>query len=447
TAALNGSGTDSDGTITSYLWTKIAGPAAGSISNATNAATTVTGLIQGIYYFELRVTDNDAVFARDTMQVVVNAAANVAPTANAGTNITIIMPVNFVTLNGSGIDSDGTITAYSWSKIAGPAAGTISNAGAAVTTVTGLTQGNYYFALTVTDNDGATAKDSVLVVVNPAPNVAPSVNAGFDGNITLPTNSAVLNGSGTDSDGTITSYFWTKISGPAAGIVSNPTTALSSATGLVQGIYRFELRVTDNNGASARDTMQITVNAALPNQAPTANAGGSISIYLPQDSALLSGSGTDADGIISSYRWRVIEAAGAYTFINANAAATVISNLDQGIYRVELAVTDNNGATAYDTTTIAVGNSRQSMREQYVNVYPNPVSNILTVELENTVTDESLSLALLDSRGTQILRKPVGLNGNGKLETLDMSKYAPGIYFLHIGYSNKKQVVKKVIRM
>ncbi|MEI9958263.1 MAG: hypothetical protein WDM90_18605 [Ferruginibacter sp.] len=34
-----------------------------------------------------------------------------------------------------------------------------------------------------------------------------------DQNITLPTNAVTLNGSGTDTDGTIASYAWVKISG------------------------------------------------------------------------------------------------------------------------------------------------------------------------------------------------------------------------------------------
>jgi len=42
------------------------------------------------------------------------------------------------------------------------------------------------------------------VTVNPAPNKAPTANAGADITITLPTNSTSLNGIGTDIDGTIT---------------------------------------------------------------------------------------------------------------------------------------------------------------------------------------------------------------------------------------------------
>jgi len=68
----------------------------------------------------------------------------------------------------------------------------------------------YQFELTVTDNSGATGKDTMQVTVNPAPNKIPTANAGADITITLPTNSTILNGIGTDIDGTITNYQWTK---------------------------------------------------------------------------------------------------------------------------------------------------------------------------------------------------------------------------------------------
>ena len=54
-----------------------------------------------------------------------------------------------------------------------------------------------------------------------------------------------------------------KISGPAAGVITNAASAITSVTGLVQGIYLFELKVTDNTGATAIDVMQVTVNPAL----------------------------------------------------------------------------------------------------------------------------------------------------------------------------------------
>lgn len=104
------------------------------------------------------------------------APANQAPTANGGTDQSITLPANSVTLNGSGTDSDGTIAAYAWSKVSGGAA-TITTPAAASTTVTGLVEGVYVFRLTVTDNGGLTATDEVTITVNPAestPGTAPT---------------------------------------------------------------------------------------------------------------------------------------------------------------------------------------------------------------------------------------------------------------------------------
>jgi ribosomal protein L14 len=234
------------------------------------------------------------------MQVTVNAAGNQSPTASAGSDQIITLPTNTVSLNGNGTDADGSISSYSWTKISGPSAGAITNAAAAATTVTGLVQGVYKFELNVTDNNGATGRDTMQVTVNAAGNQSPIANAGADQSITLPTNTITLSGSGTDADGSISSYNWTKISGPSTGTITNANSAATTVTGLVQGVYKFELKVTDNNGATGTDTIQVTVNAA-GNQSPTANGGADQSITLPTSTVSLIGSGTDPDGSIAAY--------------------------------------------------------------------------------------------------------------------------------------------------
>lgn len=72
-----------------------------------------------------------------------------------------------VTLDGSASsDSDGTVTAYKWVQISGPATPTF-NATSAKTTVTYTVAGIYKYTLTVTDNQGATNTGAMTVTVLP----------------------------------------------------------------------------------------------------------------------------------------------------------------------------------------------------------------------------------------------------------------------------------------
>ncbi len=353
TVTLNGSGKDSDGTVASYQWTKVSGPSSYTITNASSATTSVKGLITGIYVFRLTVTDNQGATGTDSVTITVNPAANIAPTASAGSSQTITLPTNNITLNGSGKDADGTVASYQWTKVSGPSSYTITNASSATTSVKGLITGIYVFRLTVTDNQGATGTDSVTITVNPAANIAPTATAGSSQSITLPTNSITLNGSGKDSDGTIASYQWTKVSGPSSYTITNASSATTSVKGLITGIYVFRLTVTDNQGATGTDSVTITVNAAA-NIPPTATAGSSQTIILPTNTVTLDGSGKDSDGTIASYQWTKVSGPSSYTITNASSATTSVKGLITGIYVFRLTVTDNQGATGTDSVTITV---------------------------------------------------------------------------------------------
>ena len=106
----------------------------------------------------------------------------------------------------------------------------------------------------------------IPVVVNaapPPPNVLPVANAGGDQSITWPTNSVTLNGTASaDAEGTISSYSWSKVSGPPLFSIGNPNASSTQVTNLMQGVYLFQLIVTDNSGATDVDTVSITVNPA-----------------------------------------------------------------------------------------------------------------------------------------------------------------------------------------
>jgi len=97
-----------------------------------------------------------------------NKDLNKVPTADAGSPKNITLPVNTVTLTGSGSDQDGHIVSYLWSQVSGPSTPTIANPGSASTAINGFTAGSYIFQLQVTDDDGATGVDTVAVTVNPS---------------------------------------------------------------------------------------------------------------------------------------------------------------------------------------------------------------------------------------------------------------------------------------
>src|SRR5690606_38775362 len=133
-------------------------------------------------------------------------------------------------------------------------------------------------------------------------NQAPTANAGANQSITLPENKVTLTGSGQDTDGSIVKYQWTKKSGPVNYQFDKAANATTEVSNLTQGVYVFELIVTDNDGATASSTLPVPVNTE-PNQAPTANAGANQAITSPDNKVTLHGSGEDTDGVIVKYQW------------------------------------------------------------------------------------------------------------------------------------------------
>ncbi len=66
--SLDGSkSSDPDGRISAWLWTKISGPAT-FIIHPVSSKTGVKKLVMGVYKFELTVTDNGGLSAKDVVQ-------------------------------------------------------------------------------------------------------------------------------------------------------------------------------------------------------------------------------------------------------------------------------------------------------------------------------------------------------------------------------------------
>lgn len=357
----------------------------------------------------------------------IDPVPNVAPTVNAGNDQSVTLPAT-PTLTATASDSDGAIAGYSWTKISGGAA-TITSPNAASTTITGLAAGTYIFRCTVTDDDGATAYDEVQLVVTSSGNQSPTVNAGSDQSITLPA-TPTLTATASDPDGTIASYSWTKISGGSATITS-ANTASTTITGVAAGSYVFRCTVTDNNGATASDDVQLTVSSAA-NQLPTVNAGSDQSVALPA-TPTLTATASDADGTIVSYSWRTIS--GSIGKINSPASAsTTVSGLSIGTYIFRCTVKDNNGDSAYDDIQFTVTSSTIAKVASFnfsgsvnsvpgfVNVsgYPHTAVRSGTSPSGIGVNTISTSVYIPNTSVTAVDNMPTPNDGNGYLVPLEV---------------------------
>ena len=194
----------------------------------------------------------------------IGSVANKNPIVSAGADKMLQLPQAKVTLMGSATDSDGTVVSMSWIQLSGPNTAMLSGANTPTLTVSGVIAGSYTFLFSATDDVGGAGSDTVTVTLTEQQlaNVLPTANAGADQTLMLPTNSKTINGSGSDSDGTVASYSWTQVSGPNNATMSGSAKATLTVSGLIEGEYTFMLTVVDNMGAKATDNMILKVNPA-----------------------------------------------------------------------------------------------------------------------------------------------------------------------------------------
>ncbi len=287
-------------------------------------------------------------------------SGNLQPSVNAGPDQTVTLP-SVANVDGTVSDDgqpvpSGALTT-SWSQVGGTGTVTFGDA-AAVDTQASFSNAGVY-TLRLTADDGALSVfDDVVVTANAAGNQLPSVNAGPDQAITLP---SVANLNGTVSDdgqpvppGAVTTS-WSQVSGPGTVTFGDTAAVDTGASFSSAGVYT--LRLTANDGAvSAFDDVVLTVNAA--NQQPSVNAGPDQTITLPSVANL---NGTVSDdgqpvppGAVTT-SWSQVSGPGTVTFGDTAAVDTTASFSAAGVYTLRL--TANDGAASVSDHVVVTANS------------------------------------------------------------------------------------------
>ena len=335
----------SSGNALSYQWAQIDGSTVSLTNDNTNSAQFTAPTQGGNLTFELTVTDQLGL--TDSSQVIISV--NQAPIADAGIDQQVETEAT-VTLDGSGSnDPDGSISSFQWQVVDDSSITLTGASTASPSFLSPATATVIEVELTVTDNQGATATDSVRISVGGSAIAVAGDDeiVNFDDPVTLDGRS-----SADGAASTISSYQWEQQSGSTVSI-SNSTSALAQFTAPnTAGDLVFELTVTDSLGNTATDTITITVN-----DPPTAAISLSTLSNVPAGSPvyLLGTTSDDSDGSIVSYEWQIISGNNISLTNNSSALARFIAGTTGEEYIIRLTVEDNHGATAYSQITLVVG--------------------------------------------------------------------------------------------
>jgi PKD repeat protein len=265
---LVGTGTDPDGTITTFKW-DFDGDNNYDWTSTTSGTTVHTYNDQGEYTARFLVIDNNNTAATDTVVITVTPVhVNQKPTAEAGPDdIQKSVEGEEMEFSGTGIDLDGFIVLYEW-DFDGDGTWDWNDTQERVAIWTYEETGLFIARFRVTDNDGATAQDILRVQVSSAvtPNEPPTAEAGgpYDGVAGQP---ITLTGSGTDPDGSVASYEW-DFQGDGTLDHSSPVSGTTTVVYEMSGTFTAVLYVTDDDGVVATDSAQVLISRS--NAPPTA---------------------------------------------------------------------------------------------------------------------------------------------------------------------------------
>ncbi|HYG53425.1 MAG TPA: T9SS type A sorting domain-containing protein, partial [Flavobacteriales bacterium] len=227
-------------------WTKISGPAGGTITTPSSPTTTITGLTTGTYVYQWTISNPPCTNSTDQMSIIVNGTPT---TANAGTDQSVCG------LTATFAGNTPTTGTGAWAQVSGPGSSSFGSSSSATSTVTATVAGTYVYSWTISNSPCTASTDNVSITFVSSPTTA---DAGPDQSIC--TTSTTLAGN-TITTGT---GAWTFVSGPATPTIVTPSSPTSSVTGLSSfGTYVFQWTSSNAPCTSSNDQVNVVANSSF----------------------------------------------------------------------------------------------------------------------------------------------------------------------------------------
>ena len=388
---------------TSYSWSPSIGLNNPSISNPIANPTNTTT-------YTVSVTDLNNCVNTDNVTISVNSL----PTANAGSDVSICHGAN-TTLNATGG------TSYSWSPSAGLNNTNVSNPIANPTSTTNYT-------VNVTDINGCSASDQVLVSINPLPtphiigDTTVCKNAYWSNYITTAIN----------NDG----FLWSVTGGSVmSGQYSNNIlvhwdTVNYGSVNVIEHKW-----ITGCESSNTRNVAMYTTTA------PDTTA-----IILKHNSSNIL---ICVDSTFTQYQWGYEnKISGVAVFTCVNTQYCQFPSFDPTINYYWCVVGKGNGCETksyYNTPDIIFSIGDIALQNK-INIYPNPTSDNFEIELNLGISYKHISITIYNSLGQIVSLDKINNPSIGKTKkSIGVQSFESGIYHLQLMFDDGTFINKKVV--
>jgi endoglucanase Acf2 len=366
------------------------------------------------------------------------------PTANAGENMKVILPLTETVLDGSASsESAGKELTYLWTQTYGPTVVKFSDPTAVKPNIGGLSEGMYSFKLTVTNTDLRNAEDEVLVQVTSLTNSVPvvSITSPLNNSNFTEGNTITLTANANDFDGTIQQVeyysgdtFIAKATTPPYTIQWNPKA----------GDFDLNAKVTDNEGATGFSQIIKVMVAPLMKCTETSKEAqqgtfttGYISTFETVGTdVIITFEMLDSKTGLVAFLWKQTPFSELQmNNIGGKKFSATISGQTMGstiTYACKFAYTGGMVVTKYISYVVGSNCGGTVGVEQFMTktpyIYPNPAVNELTI----SNIDDKAVLSIYDLKGNLLISKIT----YSELEKIDVSNLSTGLYMIKVTGKN-----------